>query len=180
MHLVLEVETAKAVESTLERSVNDLKENLMDKRVRFKLRERTKEGTTIFEFPDAPSRDAFEKILKNDYPDLDVATSEMSEGKGLVSLKINDKRAAEIKKLAVEQSLETIRNRVDQFGISEPEIIPQGSGSDHRPTSRCQGPGPRQKPDRPDRPSGIQTRRRRAQPGGGPQGERSGGGYRRL
>jgi len=26
----------------------------------------------------------------------------------------------------VEQSLETIRNRVDQFGVSEPEIIPQG------------------------------------------------------
>src|SRR5512140_116497 len=98
MHLVLEVETAKAVESTLERSVNDLKENLMDKRVRFKLRERTKEGNTIFEFPDAPSRDAFEKILKDDYPDLAVATSEMAEGKGLVSLKINDKRAAEIKK----------------------------------------------------------------------------------
>ena len=50
----------------------------------------------------------------------------MVEGKGLVSLKIKDKRAAEIKKMAVEQSLETIRNRVDQFGISEPEIIPQG------------------------------------------------------
>ena len=127
MHLVLEVETAKAVESTLERSVNDLKENLMDKRVRFKLRERTKEGITIFEFPDVPSRDAFEKILKNDYPDLEIATSEMADGKGLVSLKINDKRAADIKKLAVEQSLETIRNRVDQFGISEPEIIPQGT-----------------------------------------------------
>jgi preprotein translocase subunit SecD len=28
--------------------------------------------------------------------------------------------------MVVEQSLETIRNRVDQFGISEPEIIPQG------------------------------------------------------
>ncbi|MBE0556996.1 MAG: protein translocase subunit SecD, partial [Proteobacteria bacterium] len=127
MHLVLEVDTAKAVESTLERSVGDLKENLMDKRVRFKLRERTKEGNTIFEFPDVPSRDAFEKILKNEYPDLEVATSEMAEGRGLVSLKINDKRAAEIRKLAVEQSLETIRNRVDQFGISEPEIIPQGT-----------------------------------------------------
>ena len=32
MHLVLEVETEKAVESTLERTVGDLKENLMDKR----------------------------------------------------------------------------------------------------------------------------------------------------
>src|SRR5512137_1997836 len=52
MHLVLEVETAKAVESTLERTANDLKENLMENRVRFKIRERTKERNVAFEFPD--------------------------------------------------------------------------------------------------------------------------------
>jgi preprotein translocase subunit SecD len=126
MHLVLEVETAKAVESTLERTVGDLKESLMDKRIRFKLRERTKERDTSFEFPDVAARDAFDRLLKSDYPDLEIATSETAEGRGSVTLKINDKRAAEIKKLAVEQSLETIRNRVDQFGITEPEIIPQG------------------------------------------------------
>ncbi len=126
MHLVLEVQSAKAVESTLERTVGDLKENLMDKRVRFKLRERTKDRDFTFEFPDVASRDAFDKILKNDYPDLEIATSEMAEGRGLVSLKIKVRRAAEIQKMAVEQSLETIRNRVDQFGITEPEIIPQG------------------------------------------------------
>ena len=28
--------------------------------------------------------------------------------------------------MAVEQSLETIRNRVDQFGVAEPVIMPQG------------------------------------------------------
>ncbi|MBA4423411.1 MAG: protein translocase subunit SecD, partial [Syntrophus sp. (in: bacteria)] len=105
----------------------DLKENLMDKRVRFKLRERTKDRDRTFEFPDVPARDAFEKLLRDEYPDLEIATSEMVEGRGLVTLKIRDKRAAEIKKMAVEQSLETIRNRVDQFGISEPEIIPQGT-----------------------------------------------------
>ncbi len=159
MHLVLEVETVKAVESTLERTVGDLKENLMDKKVRFKLRERTKEGQTIFEFPDVPSRDAFDKILKNDYPDLEVATSEMVEGKGLVSLKINDKRAAEIKKLAVEQSLETIRNRVDQFGISEPEIIPQGTDRIIVQLPGVKDPTRAKSLDRPDGPSGIQARR---------------------
>ena len=127
MHLVLEVETAKAVESTLDRTANDLKENLMENRVRFKIHERTQDRNVTFEFPDAASRDAFDKILHNQYPDLEAASSEMVEGKGLVSLKIKDKRAAEIKKMAVEQSLETIRNRVDQFGISEPEIIPQGT-----------------------------------------------------
>ena len=127
MHLVLEVQTAKAVESTLERTVGDLKETLMDNRVRFKLHEQTKDKNISLEFPDAASRDAFDRILKNQYPDLEVAASEMAEGRGLVSLRIRDKRAAEIGKMAVEQSLETIRNRVDQFGITEPEIIPQGT-----------------------------------------------------
>jgi preprotein translocase subunit SecD len=127
MHLVLEVQANKAVESTLERTMGDLKENLMDKKIRFRLRERTKDRDISFEFPDAAARDAFDKLLKDEYPDLEVATSEMAEGKGLATLKIRDKRATEIKKMAVEQSLETIRNRVDQFGISEPEIIPQGT-----------------------------------------------------
>jgi preprotein translocase subunit SecD len=127
MHLVLEVDTVKAVESTLERTAGDLKETLMENRVRFKHIERTKDRNVTFEFPDSASRDAFDKILKNQYPDLEAASSEMTEGKGQVSLKIKDKRAADIKKMAVEQSLETIRNRVDQFGISEPEIIPQGT-----------------------------------------------------
>ncbi len=41
-------------------------------------------------------------------------------------MKIKERRAEDIKKNAVEQSLETIRNRVDQFGVTEPEIIPEG------------------------------------------------------
>jgi len=126
MHLVLEVDTAKAVETTLVRSANDLKETLMDSRVRFRFLDRLKDAHPTFEFPDVASRDAFDKILKAQYPDLEEASSETVEGKARVALKIKERRAADIRKMAVDQSLETIRNRVDQFGISEPEIIPQG------------------------------------------------------
>jgi preprotein translocase subunit SecD len=125
-HLVLEVVTEKAVESTVERLANDMKETLMDNRVRFRQLERSKGNTIILELPDSPSREAFEKIIKSHFPDIEVASSEIVEGKEKITLKLNAKRTTEVKKLAVEQSLETIRNRVDQFGISEPEIIPQG------------------------------------------------------
>jgi preprotein translocase subunit SecD len=110
------------VESTLERTVNDLKESLMENRIRFKMNDQTK----VFEFPDVASRDAFDKLLQDRYPDLETISGGTVDGVGLVSLQYNEKRATEIKKMAVEQSLETIRNRIDQFGISEPEIIPQG------------------------------------------------------
>jgi len=127
MHLVLEVDTAKAVESSLLRTSADLKETLMAKRVRFRQVAAGKDGPLSFELPDGASRSAFEKVLKDNYPDIEVASSTASEGRETVTLRMNEKRSNEIKKLAVEQSLETIRNRVDQFGISEPEIIPQGT-----------------------------------------------------
>jgi preprotein translocase subunit SecD len=126
MHLVLEVNAEKAVETTMERITNDMKETLMDNKVRFKNIERTKTNLIVLELPDSASRTAFEKVLKDNYPDLEVASSQMTEGRESLSLKIKDRRASEIKKLAVEQSLETIRNRVDQFGVTEPEIITQG------------------------------------------------------
>lgn len=126
MHLVLEVDTDKAVENLMERTSNDLKETLMDKKVRFMHIERTKNNTISINLPDSASRSAFEKVIMDQYPDIEVASSEITEGKEAVSLKLKDKRKKEIKKLTIEQSLETIRNRVDQFGISEPEIIPQG------------------------------------------------------
>src|SRR4030066_1679906 len=46
MHLVLEVDTQKALESMMERTSNDLKESLMDNKVRFRNGEKTK-GATI-------------------------------------------------------------------------------------------------------------------------------------
>ncbi len=126
MHLVMEVETEKAVESTMERISNDLKETLMEKRVRFKHLNREGGAVLTLELPDRESKEQFEKILKNDFPNLDIKSSEIADGIEKVYLKIKDKQIASIEKFALEQSLETIRNRVDEFGVSEPEIIPQG------------------------------------------------------
>ncbi|HPQ45310.1 MAG TPA: protein translocase subunit SecD [Syntrophales bacterium] len=126
MHLVMEVETEKAVESAMERTSNDLKELLMEKRVRFKHLD-TEEGIfASFELPDEEASSIFKKLLKDNFPNLEIKSSEIENGREKVYLKIDDKQIEAIEKFAVEQSLETIRNRVDEFGVSEPEIIPQG------------------------------------------------------
>jgi len=124
-HLVLEVDTEKAVESTLERTTNNLKETLMEKKIRFRNLER-KKGNIIIEMQEGQPGSAMENIIKEQFPDLEIAASETTAGKETATLRFKTKRVTEIKKLAVEQSLETIRNRVDQFGVSEPEIIPEG------------------------------------------------------
>jgi preprotein translocase subunit SecD len=78
------------------------------------------------ELTDPDGKTVLENVLRDKYPDLEVESANPRNGGELVTLKINDKRAVELKKLTVEHSLETIRNRVDQFGIAEPEIVPEG------------------------------------------------------
>ncbi|MCE5211414.1 MAG: protein translocase subunit SecD [Deltaproteobacteria bacterium] len=126
MHLVLEIDTDKALEAMMERTANDLKESLMDSKVRFRNLEKAKGTAISMELTDPDGKTALENVLRDKYPDLEIDSASPREGGQLVTLKINDKRAAELKKLTVEHSLETIRNRVDQFGVAEPEIIPEG------------------------------------------------------
>jgi preprotein translocase subunit SecD len=126
MHLVLEVETEKAVESTVERMANNLKDTLMDRNVRFRNLERVKGTTITLELGGKEESDALAKVIQDRYPDLEIKSSEIVEGREKVYLKLRDKRVEDLKKSAVEQSLETIRNRIDQFGVTEPEIVPQG------------------------------------------------------
>lgn len=126
MHLVLEVETDKAVESAVERAVNTLKSLLMEKRVRFRHLERINGTMISLQLPNQEASDSLNEILKDTFPNLEKKPSQWEDGKETVILAFTKQHADAIKKFAVEQSLETIRNRVDQFGVAEPEIIPQG------------------------------------------------------
>ncbi|MCX5852620.1 MAG: protein translocase subunit SecD [Deltaproteobacteria bacterium] len=126
MHLVLEVQAAKAVESSVERLTNDLKDLLMTKRVRFRELERTGDNAIRITLADKDAVNMFLKVIDEQYPYLETKSSESSGEMETYHLAINQKQVETIEKSAIEQSLETIRNRIDQFGVSEPEIIPEG------------------------------------------------------
>ncbi|HPC73487.1 MAG TPA: protein translocase subunit SecD [Syntrophales bacterium] len=126
MHLIMEVDSQKAMESTMERFANNLKESLMARKIKFRNVERTGDSLVSLDLSATETRSEFEKILSEQYPDLEVKSSEVVEGRERVVLKVKDKRVDELRRAALEQSVETIRNRVDQFGVTEPEIVPQG------------------------------------------------------
>ena len=127
MHMILEVDADKALETMMERTADDLKESLMDNKVRFRRLAKAQDATITMELTEAEGKAALEKILKEHHPELEIASSTVREGGQFVTLIYNEKRAADLKKLTVEHSVETIRNRIDQFGVAEPEIIPEGS-----------------------------------------------------
>jgi preprotein translocase subunit SecD len=70
-------------------------------------------------------KDSFEKMAEANYPDFDEISVPDNEDQPSFQLSLLPRAKSRIMKMAVDQALETIRNRIDQFGVSEPDIRPQ-------------------------------------------------------
>jgi preprotein translocase subunit SecD len=126
MHLILEAEADKAVESYVERIKNNLKDDLKDRGIPAGKVEREKRDQIVLEV--SGEKGKWEKLLSERYSIMqELSNSEIGGGIWRIVLVLDSKQADQIKKSALDQALETIRNRVDQFGVSEPEITLQGT-----------------------------------------------------
>jgi preprotein translocase subunit SecD len=126
MHLILEVEAEKAVESYVERIKNNLKDDLRDRGIPAGEVEREKRDQITLKFSGEKGR--VDKLLSERYSIMqELSSSEIGGGIRRISLVLDSKQADYIRKNAIDQALETIRNRIDQFGVSEPEITLQGT-----------------------------------------------------
>ncbi|CAB1057858.1 Protein translocase subunit SecD [Olavius sp. associated proteobacterium Delta 1] len=126
MHLVLEVDSEKAVESTAERISQEIRQQLKQKRLRSVSVDRI-EGTRISaRVKKAENIDKFKELLDDDFRDLRKISEKTDNGTYTVVLGLTDTDRDNVEKLAVDQALETIRNRIDQFGVAEPDIRRQG------------------------------------------------------
>ena len=126
MHLVLEVQAQKAVESHLERMVEDIKYSLRKAKIRYQELKRGSSdriGLTLIRGDD---RKAVEQMVANNFPDLAIESGTFGESDLKLELVLSQKAQQHIKRMAVDQAVETITNRIDQFGVAEPDIRPQG------------------------------------------------------
>ncbi len=125
MHLVLKVNREKAAENTLELAATNLKDSLSEESITAVRTTSSSKDTIIFTLPNTGALEKVEKIIDED-EDI-KARIEKNEGSfPRIFLSLTKKKLDYIENNAVEQSLEIIRNRIDQFGVAEPVIIRQG------------------------------------------------------
>ena len=126
MHLLLEVETEKALSNTVDRTVSDLQDILVEERVRFDRIERVGNDRLLVEILGPEYKEKFSAVLKTRFPNLEEVNLK-EEGKvSTYTLGLLSRDKEDLKRFAVDQGLETIRNRIDEFGVSEPSIQKQG------------------------------------------------------
>lgn len=126
MHLVLGVETEKAIENALDRYAGDIKDSLRKKDVPVISVERSGNRAVAVRVPTSLAAETTVKQLKKDFPYLDTSSPTGSEGNIAITAGITQKEVESIEDFAVRQGVETLRNRIDQFGVTEPVIIRQG------------------------------------------------------
>ncbi len=121
MHLVLEVEAEKAIEGSMERAFGEIRGRLNRKGVKYV--NFSREGDILK--VTLPEKRDVRKVstLVQDFADL-----RMKREKGNTHLiEMAPAAKTRVKDLAVRQALETMRNRIDQFGVAEPSLIRQGN-----------------------------------------------------
>jgi preprotein translocase subunit SecD len=124
IHLVLGVEADKHVASQTDRAAEDLKSQLERKGIAVKRVAREGGATIVVELA---SPQAWNDLLTvvGDFQRFERRDEDAAAGR--LKLVMNEKEADRLRDDAVRQGLETIRNRVDQFGVAEPTITRQGS-----------------------------------------------------
>ena len=127
IHLVLQVEVEDAVRSERTKDLDRLVQELRDSGMTAAEVEPASDSNTAFVLSGVPQEKDGEvgRIASEFLP----GWSWNRRGK-TVDFKMLPANAAEIRNLAVVQAVETIRNRIDEFGVAEPVIARQGLEGD--------------------------------------------------
>jgi preprotein translocase subunit SecD len=141
VYLVLGVDFHKVYRDVLLRQASSLKEKLLENREKIsEKREKdsdkkmprspqvgsvmgTGEDPRIFVSFDPDQREDFHRLLKKEFWSLRLA----GEKSGQFELGLSHDYRSEVKDKTVNQSIEVIRNRIDEFGVTEPLITRQGT-----------------------------------------------------
>ncbi len=125
-HLVLSVDVDKALENTLDHDIDDLKKEAGDAKLTLDGVER-KGTVVVVRVSNGDARTQLTDLVKERFPNLTIQDSSTEGGVVTLNLAMTKREEQRVRDLALEQSLETIRNRIDQFGVTEPIIQREGS-----------------------------------------------------
>jgi preprotein translocase subunit SecD len=127
-HLILQVQVNDAVNAETDQTIERLKDALKKKNLNFgdivKLDPVAAPDKVTLRGVDIGAAGDLRSIVQDQFAEYDLVSG--AENSWTVSLKPTVLEA--IKTRAVEQAIETIRNRIDQLGVSEPVIQEHGLG----------------------------------------------------
>ena len=120
VHFLMEVDTQKTLFDRMDAQQTDIKKKLREEKLRYQEFEQLEDGSLRGQFAAAEGRDEARSLLERQYPEF-VFTS--PEGDlAYLTIAVTAQEIKNIEDYAVKQNLQTIRNRVNELGVSEPLV----------------------------------------------------------
>ncbi len=125
VHFLMEVDTDAAIEMAEDRYVGDLRSLMRENKIRYLTIGRVSSGGLQIKFRSAEDRATAESLIHKEFRDLMLAGVDKSDAV-LMSVNLSEQEKRETRKLAVQQNVTTLRNRINELGVAEPLIQQQG------------------------------------------------------
>jgi preprotein translocase subunit SecD len=126
VHFLMEVDMEEAVSKAVSRYKDELGGYLREKKLKYLGVIRESDNSLTVKFKDQAALDAGLKEYNRQYQgQLEFTQIETTKGQALSAV-ISKQNLTDTKKLALQQNITTLRNRVNELGVSEPIIQQQG------------------------------------------------------
>ena len=125
VHFLLEVDTVKAVQLKMDIATSEMRSLLRKERLRYRTMPERADGARQMAFNDVQSRDQAGALIGKNFPDLTLENFDVN-GRSVLAYSYSEAAIREVEDYAVRQNLTTVRNRVNELGVSEPLVQRQG------------------------------------------------------
>ena len=124
VHFLLEVDLNSAIELQLEGTLNEIKAILREEKIRYRSFEIV-DNQIVGKFRDEEQVQTARNIIRTNFVDIQSVNSPR-QNQLLLTYVLNDTTISTIEDSAIKQNLTSLRNRVNELGVSEPIVSRQG------------------------------------------------------
>ncbi len=121
VHFLLQVDMDQYLSGVLENAAEGMRDQLIEDRIRFiPGRNWIKDNSIVIKFREEADKEAASSALE-EFSDFDVFDRDV-EGVPSLRFTLKDNRIVELEDRAISQNLTSLRNRVNELGVSEPQV----------------------------------------------------------
>ena len=121
VHFLLEVDMDKFLGDRMESNQEAIRDLLVQNRIRYVGRDWLSGRNLDIGFQSEESRDQAQQLISTEFDEFEVSQREV-EGQPGLRLSITEARVTELEDFAISQNLTSLRNRVNELGVSEPLV----------------------------------------------------------
>jgi preprotein translocase subunit SecD len=126
VHFLMAVDQSAVVENQENRYADDIRSQLRDKNIRYDSVARGAKGGIVIVLRSAADRAAATSAIGAENPDLLLQDGPATGDRFVLNATVKPEKLRDLARSTISQNLSTLRNRINQLGVSEPVIQQQG------------------------------------------------------